>query len=714
MSLIATELTPAEAFSRANHHHVRPPVARKSFPAITETNTTTLQRSPHCACGGGCSRCASEAHANLKVSSPGDQFEREADHVAAHVMRAPETPASTDGESLAKGAVASEAGAGRSSSGAPLPLATRFYFEQRFNQDFSNVRIHTDAQAATSARSLNARAYTIGNDITFAPGQFAPTTQEGRHLLAHELMHTIQQRNATQSDDGLTIARQGDTTTGTTPTPPTATTPAAGTTPTAKEPEKKPADTDVHFGSPKVAWTIFDQLVLKLPMRWQIAYDFAKKNKEDNILFDPQLGRDLGYRQLMAFVNIFYAGTFTGMSKYKPTFSQGLDMAESLSGVSDSYLNLIAMALHMDLKKYLDKDLSDHAMANLGWMIIYGLAIQGALVGINAKGKEDLNFTSLLGKAVKKYTTAPRGFARPHQLGNVPDPRWGAYSFGASPSDFSLKLSGWADPTKPTTLSMNLGFNIVEAAKLYPEKEEDKAKYTGFEAYPYFSFSRVLKDPTGQAVPDPTVPVVASPARSTWLAGVFIGPEAVYTLVEGGQKLGMDSKVMETYFRTGLFARDLGPFTMIQATGETSKRPYDPQNFRGRLNAATTIQLVDNNTWQAIVGGNVGYLFPTQGAPGGWDYGGQVSLYHKYQRTGGLEPLKTGPDLSMTHRQQDPFSMGSPDLWTFKGTLSLFDFVRFSVQYQQVTGDSINTMLPTSDFTFMISPGPGLFTWPKK
>jgi hypothetical protein len=71
------------------------------------------------------------------------------------------------------------------------------------------------------------------------------------------------------------------------------------------------------------------------------------------------------------------------------------------------------------------------------------------------------------------------------------------------------------------------------------------------------------------------------------------------------------------------------------------------------LNAATTIKLVEHNSWQAIVGGSVGYLLPSRAAAGGFDYGGQVSLYNKYQRRGGLDPLKTGIDLGMTYRQQD-------------------------------------------------------------
>jgi hypothetical protein len=80
-----------------------------------------------------------------------------------------------------------------SSSGRPLDRETRRYMESRIGFDFSKVRIHTDSRAAASAKSLNARAYTVGNNVVFGPGRFAPNTTEGRRLLAHELTHVVQQ-----------------------------------------------------------------------------------------------------------------------------------------------------------------------------------------------------------------------------------------------------------------------------------------------------------------------------------------------------------------------------------------------------------------------------------------------------------------------------------------------------------------------------------------
>src|SRR6266516_3371421 len=79
------------------------------------------------------------------------------------------------------------------SPGQPLDVGTRSFMEPRFGHDFSGVRVHTDAKAAESARAVNALAYTVGRNVVFGTGQYAPGTGEGRRLLAHELTHVVQQ-----------------------------------------------------------------------------------------------------------------------------------------------------------------------------------------------------------------------------------------------------------------------------------------------------------------------------------------------------------------------------------------------------------------------------------------------------------------------------------------------------------------------------------------
>jgi len=91
--------------------------------------------------------------------------------------------------------------------GQPLPAVTRTFFEPRFGYDFSQVRLHTDARAAQAAQAVNARAFTIGQDVVFGPGQYAPETDQGQRLLAHELTHVVQQ-SSLLSPTTSTLQRQ--------------------------------------------------------------------------------------------------------------------------------------------------------------------------------------------------------------------------------------------------------------------------------------------------------------------------------------------------------------------------------------------------------------------------------------------------------------------------------------------------------------------------
>lgn len=90
----------------------------------------------------------------------------------------------------------------------PLDGAARGYFEPRFGYDFTQVRVHTGGLAARSAKALGAHAYTVGNDMVFGEGKYAPDTEGGKRLIAHELTHVIQQRHG-----ALRVERQEEGTT---------------------------------------------------------------------------------------------------------------------------------------------------------------------------------------------------------------------------------------------------------------------------------------------------------------------------------------------------------------------------------------------------------------------------------------------------------------------------------------------------------------------
>ncbi len=80
--------------------------------------------------------------------------------------------------------------------GTPMPAELRGHFEPHFGVDFSAVRFHTGADAARNAEALNARAFTVGANVAFGPGMYAPGSVEGRKLIAHELTHVVQQAAA--------------------------------------------------------------------------------------------------------------------------------------------------------------------------------------------------------------------------------------------------------------------------------------------------------------------------------------------------------------------------------------------------------------------------------------------------------------------------------------------------------------------------------------
>jgi hypothetical protein len=152
----------------------------------------------------------------LKIGEPGDKYELEADRMAEQVMRMPDSvcPTCTEkkeesiqpkGENSATMEMSPDVESGiksLKSGGQPLSESARNYFEPRFGYDFSAVRIHTGSEANEATKSINARAFTIGNDIVFARNNYSSKTEEGKKLLAHELTHNIQQMGKDYESDG--------------------------------------------------------------------------------------------------------------------------------------------------------------------------------------------------------------------------------------------------------------------------------------------------------------------------------------------------------------------------------------------------------------------------------------------------------------------------------------------------------------------------------
>jgi hypothetical protein len=139
----------------------------------------------------------------LRINEPGDAFEQEADRVSRHVMRLPEAQLQ-EPRVQRKCACGGTCAACRADAmplvDAALQSPSRALDDttmaSRFGHDFSHVRVHTDPVAAQSASALNARAYTVANHVVFGAGEWAPGTHAGGALLAHELVHVLQQQRS--------------------------------------------------------------------------------------------------------------------------------------------------------------------------------------------------------------------------------------------------------------------------------------------------------------------------------------------------------------------------------------------------------------------------------------------------------------------------------------------------------------------------------------
>lgn len=223
-------------FSEKTRNQTRP----NSFIAFTPVSRGVLQRK--CACGthtmggGQCTECQKKKmgaggtplQTKLAISEPGDVYEQEADRVAEQVMRM--SPADANKKqtgSMTHPLVQRHASAGSAtglaeappivnevlnSPGKPLDAHARSFLEPRFGHDFSKVRVHTDDRAVQSAQAVNALAYTVGDNVVFASGQYSPQTVAGRHILVHELMHVVQQTvaPATQIAPAPVLESPGD------------------------------------------------------------------------------------------------------------------------------------------------------------------------------------------------------------------------------------------------------------------------------------------------------------------------------------------------------------------------------------------------------------------------------------------------------------------------------------------------------------------------
>ena len=230
----------------------------------------------------------------LEIGAVDDPLEREADQVADKVMRMPDPALSfsaappkaqrkcaeceeedkkklqmkpTATSKVASAVAPSTVHGALATSGRPLDATTRAFFEPRFGQDFSGVRVHADEAASKSARAIGARAYAVGHHIAFAENEFSPSSDSGRQLLAHELAHVAQQAAGANSivrrDTGAPAPEPSPAPA----TPPDPTAAAAGSAPAAA-PAPTPAQPSCSDGTVS---NVKDPLPQPPPFQAQVA-----------------------------------------------------------------------------------------------------------------------------------------------------------------------------------------------------------------------------------------------------------------------------------------------------------------------------------------------------------------------------------------------------------------------------------------------------------
>lgn len=147
------------------------------------------------------STCGLNIQTKLTVGTPDDPLEEEADYMADQVMRMPQNSfiqrkcskcEKEEGNSVVNDATSSSIKA-TLGSGSKLDVQTNNFMTKRFGYNFKDVTIHSDSRATELSNNLQAKAFTVGKDIYFNQNQYNPNSADGKHLLAHELTHVVQQ-----------------------------------------------------------------------------------------------------------------------------------------------------------------------------------------------------------------------------------------------------------------------------------------------------------------------------------------------------------------------------------------------------------------------------------------------------------------------------------------------------------------------------------------
>lgn len=463
-----------------------------------------LQR--RCTCGnhtvaGACAECSKKngiMQRKFAIDASNDPLELEADQIADQALNARVHSAVSNAppriqryaDPATKGADIAPASVGMvlSGTGRSLEPALRQDMEQRFSHDFSQVRVHSGGAAEQSARDVNANAYTVGQDIVFGGGRFAPEMQEGRRLLAHELAHVVQNRGRPASESDL-LSRE-----------PATKTPA--------QPEPAPTNAD----NVPLKWTWKDLAVY--PLLVDIWKDLVLKE------LTP------GDRKLLALKGTegaaFYAwamavglmpGGMAGGDKpkdagdYLKNLSKYADSLTGLTPAKDAILDPLSRIVGLRVDDYLSSDLFlTRVKTHTATLAALFLAVQGTYSLIQGVKKKNEDPTALEGDAwtqqtglikalvnaiFKKQLKAPDFFdVGPMQLATHPAFSAAPFAGGGVPSgaifELNQDVSGEVRQQK-YGLTLNLPA-LIKPGGATVSDIADPSKYRGWQGSAWFTY----------------------------------------------------------------------------------------------------------------------------------------------------------------------------------------------------------------------------------
>ncbi len=548
-----------------------PEVAAGPTNSLTPAPHDVVRRKASCACGGGCPHCRSQqpVQTKLNVSAPGDRSEREADGTAARVMDSQAAPTLRRKPAPDTGAGVVEApdfvrqlGPGR-----PLDAGTRDFFEPRFGQDFGGVRVHADGRAAESAREFDAQAYTVGRDVVFDAGRYAPETPAGRGLLAHELAHVAQNESRGASVPVRVSRQPNDPPKGADPKP-RVTLPLAGETPEPlPEPERPPGK--LSFKAKDLLWyplivDIFSDIILKKDLTESERKKFKLKGYEGgalmswaaaSMLASSGLGGSSYGEDFLNNLKLWYSYTeaIQPLTPHKDVLMDGLSTlfnmrvdeylgsdlfaarlkAHPLSLLSIGALLQGGLSLQSELKKPDPADEGKLVTADWAKHTLLGVTAVNLILKQETKAPGFFDFGPLLVKTHPGYNVSPLVGAKPPE-GFAADYSKGQ---GAGEGGQYYKFGG--------TLNLNKLVNkFATKQEVTSEDMDNLQKYRGWQTSLWFNYERL--DPTK------TMAAAGTLTDETVKGGLIFGGDGHLIKLEAGARYdGAQARELTSFMFSG-------------------------------------------------------------------------------------------------------------------------------------------------------------------